>query len=160
MCRLVAGRFNWERFGGSGQLFVQIKTTALDRSPFPLVLKSVKTSGAPDAPATDLLSSQLAYNRADSRTLTWRVPGTQPATQPYWLRKPRVGDLYTVEDQLLIGLADSPPVLEADFRLQTGTAEIELTRPVQYRYVDRVRGELTRPFQVVPEVALEVAESP
>jgi LmbE family N-acetylglucosaminyl deacetylase len=139
---------------------VQIKTTALDRSQFPVVLKSVKTSGSPGAPAADPLSDQLPYNRADSKTLTWKVPATQPPSQPYWLKKPRSGDLYTVDDQLLIGLADSPPVLDATFRLQADTAEIELTRPVQYRYVDRVRGELTRPFQVVPAVALEVAESP
>ncbi len=137
---------------------VQIKTTTLDRSRVPVILKAVKTSGASDAPETDLLSAQLAYNRPDIKTLTWKIPASQPMSQPYWLREPPSGYLYTVPDQRQIGLADSPPVLEASFRLQVGSGDIVLSRPVLYRYVSNLRGELTRPFTVTPPVSLQISE--
>lgn len=44
------------------------------------------------------------------------------------------------------------------FRLRVQGEEISLERPVWNRYVDRVRGELTRPFVVVPPVSLNIAE--
>jgi hypothetical protein len=57
----------------------------------------------------------------------------------------------------VLGLADNPPVLDAVFHLRVASQELELKRPVVYRYVDRVRGELTRPLAVVPPVAVEFA---
>ena len=137
---------------------VRITATAINRSPATVVLKSVKTSGTPGAPETDLLSDNLAYNKPDKKTLTWTIPESQPYSQPFWLRKPSKGDLYTIDDQRMIGVADAPPVLEAVFRLQVGGDEIVVRRPVHYRYVDRVRGELTRPLVVVPAVSLAISE--
>ena len=43
--------------------------------------------------------------------------------------------------------------------MQIAGTEIELTRPVQYRYVDHVYGELMRPLAVVPPVAVELPEN-
>jgi LmbE family N-acetylglucosaminyl deacetylase len=137
---------------------IQIKATALNRSRTQVVLKSVKTSGAPGAPETDSLGDKLDYNKPDTKTLSWKIPESQPASQPFWLRKPSQGDLYTIEDQRLIGPADALPVLEASFRLQVGSEEIVVKRPIHYRYVDRVRGELTRPLVVVPPVSLAISE--
>ena len=45
----------------------------------------------------------------------------------------------------MIGNPENPPVLEAHFRLKIAGAEIELTRPVEYRYVDHIYGEQTPP---------------
>ncbi|MEO8126041.1 MAG: PIG-L family deacetylase, partial [Bryobacteraceae bacterium] len=137
---------------------VKITATAINRSPARVVLISVKTSGASGAPETDSLADTLAYNKPDKKTLTWTIPESQPSSQPFWLRKPSHGDMYTIENQQLIGVADAPPVLQATFRLQVGGTEIAVQRPVHFRYVDRVRGELTRPLAVVPPVALGVEE--
>ena len=62
-------------------------------------------------------------------------------TQPYWLAQPKDGALYSVPDPRDIGLPENAPALTAHFRVQIAGTEIELTRPVQYRYVDRVFGE-------------------
>jgi len=43
-----------------------------------------------------------------------------------------------------IGKPENPPVLEAHFRVKVAGIELEIKRPVQYRYVDRVYGELLR----------------
>ena len=87
------------------------------------------------------------------------MPADQPYSQPFWLAKPKQGDTYTIDDQQLIGQPDSAPVLEARFRLSAGGTQIEITRPVHYRYTDRVQGEMTRPLTVVPPVAVNMTES-
>lgn len=102
--------------------------------------------------------TQLADNQPQHVALAWDVPPNAPYTQPYWLRKPPAGDIYEIDDQKLIGLADSAPVLRAQFALNFDGAKIRLTRPVHYRYVDHTEGELTRPLVVVPEVAVDLPE--
>ena len=57
----------------------------------------------------------------------------------------------------LIGLAENPPLYSAKFTLEFQGGEIEVTKPVRYRWVDRQRGELTRPVAIVPAVALGLA---
>ena len=51
-----------------------------------------------------------------------------------------------------------PEPLSAVFRMRVADEEIVVRRPVQNRFVDNLRGELTRPFAVVPPVSVRVAE--
>jgi len=89
-------------------------------------------------------------------TVTDNVPilASEPYSQPYWLREPKQGDTYTVSDQLLIGLADTPPVVESEFRVRVDGQEIDYKRGAIYRWADRVLGERERPLEVVPPVAV------
>jgi LmbE family N-acetylglucosaminyl deacetylase len=45
-----------------------------------------------------------------------------------------------------------------DFNLTVLGQPLVLKRPVHYRYVDKIRGELTRPFEVGPPVSVRIAE--
>ncbi|MCE5308609.1 MAG: hypothetical protein LLG20_13300, partial [Acidobacteriales bacterium] len=72
--------------------------------------------------------------------------------------QPPHGGAYTVADPQLVGRPESPAAISARFKLRLDSEEIELTRPVVYRWVDRVRGELTRPVVVAPPVAVELSE--
>ena len=119
---------------------LQVNFEATNRSRFPLALKSVKLEGMAGAPAQDFAPVTLAYNQPDRRSLRITIPPDQPYSQPYWLRKPSNGFTYVIEDQELVGLAETPPVLRARIRIQAGSEEIEFIRPVVRRYVDRVGG--------------------
>jgi hypothetical protein len=110
------------------------------------------------APSEDFPSVALAYNQPDRRSLRTTIPQDQPYSQPYWLRKPSNGFTYAIEDQELVGLAETPPVLRARIRIQAGTEEIEYIRPVVRRYVDRVAGETSRPLVVVPNVEVSISQ--
>ena len=66
--------------------------------------------------------------------------------------------MYRVADPRMIGIPENPPVLEAHFRVKIGATEIELTRPVEYRYIDRVYGEKLRPLAIVPPVGVKLPE--
>jgi hypothetical protein len=137
---------------------LQVNFEATSRSRFPLALKSLKLEGMDGAPSQDFPSVALAYNQPDRRSLRITIPQEQPYSQPYWLRKPSDGFTYVIEDQELVGLAETPPVLRARIRIQAGAEEIEYIRPVVRRYVSRTEGETTRPLVVVPPVAVSISE--
>jgi LmbE family N-acetylglucosaminyl deacetylase len=139
---------------------VKVKLTALNRSTFRFdpVTAMVGSPGAYYRTA-DLSPAPLAYNQPAEATVPYTIPADRPYSQPFWLAKPKQGDTYTIDDQRLIGLADTLPVLEARFRLAAAGEQIDLSRPVRFRYVDHVQGELTRPLTVVPPVAVNLTES-
>jgi len=76
-------------------------------------------------------------------------------TQPWWLARPRSGDLFAVpiaakpEDELH-GLAAE---ISGSLAAEAGWI---VTQPVVYRFADPVKGEIQRPIAVVPAVSVTV----
>jgi len=137
---------------------LQVNFEIVNRSRFPMVLQGVRLEGLSGAPAAESKPASLAYNQPERRSLRITIPPEQPYSQPYWLIKPSSGFTYAVEDQALVGMPETPPVLRARIIIQAGSQEIEFIRPVVRRYVDRVAGETTRPLVVVPPVAVSISE--
>ena len=82
------------------------------------------------------------------------VAANAPATQPYHLEQPRQGDAYRWSDTAPKGLPFAPPLMTATVKLTIGGAAIDVSRPVEYRFADGIRGELRREFNVVPAVVV------
>ena len=139
--------------GGS----LKISATALAREPVPVEVESVDIEGAAKAAADAKGNSPLAFNEPHVSDINVTIPANEPYSQPYWLREPKQGETYTVSNQLDIGLPENPPLLRARFHLHVDAANVEVTRPVKFRYIERSQGELTRPVIVEPEVALELS---
>jgi LmbE family N-acetylglucosaminyl deacetylase len=137
---------------------VEISYTALDRSPFPMVLNTLTLEGMGGELRTDAHHAALESNQPVNAQLKYTVPAGQPYSQPFWLREPKDGDTYTISDQRLIGLPDDPPLLNLRFGIEAGGMAFDLVRPVRHRYVDRVDGEQTRALTVVPPVALNLPQ--
>jgi LmbE family N-acetylglucosaminyl deacetylase len=137
---------------------VEVRYTALNRSPFPMTLEDVTLEGA-GGESHDGKPAVLDFNEPVSDSFRRTIPADQPYSQPFWLRLPRTGDTYTIPDQELIGLPDDAPLLQVHFRLKANGAAFELTRPVDYRYSDRVQGAITRALVVAPPVALNLPQS-
>ncbi|MGO9230511.1 MAG: PIG-L family deacetylase [Bryobacteraceae bacterium] len=135
-----------------------ITTAVLRRSPEPVQLSSAHIEGMWDQDLP-VKRTPLEFNRPDAIEFSRDVPIEQPYSQPYWLRQPPSGDVYTVEDQRLVGRADTPPVANVRVKLLVAGATIELVRPVAYRYASRAEGERTRPLVVVPPVAVNLPQS-
>ena len=53
---------------------------------------------------------------------------------------------------------ENRPALTVLFALEVNGTPFEVERPVVYKWTDPVRGELYRPFEVVPALAVDVAE--
>ena len=87
-----------------------------------------------------------------SREFSVAVPATAAVTQPYFLDTPRDGDRYawTGDDPKAEPFAEGP--LVGWVTLDIGGASVTLDRRVDYRFADRVRGEIRRTVNVVPAV--------
>ena len=138
---------------------VEVKYTALNRSAFPMTLESVTLEGMGGDSRVDAHSAELKDNQPVNDSIKRAVPADQPYSQPFWLRQPKTGDTYTIDNQQLIGLPDDPPLLTLHFRIEAGGVAFDLVRPVRYRYIDRVEGEVTRALTVVPPVALNLPQN-
>ncbi len=105
--------------------------------------------------AIEFNGKPLPHNTPVAVTDTIPAWTAETYSQPYWLREPKQGDTYAVSDQQLIGLAENHPLLDGKFHVRIGGEEIEYSRPVVFRYIDHVQGELARPIIVVPAVAVD-----
>lgn len=89
-----------------------------------------------------------------------RVPQDAVPTEPYWLRTPRSGFVY---DWSAAGDSRSDAfetaLLAAVVSLDIDGSRVTFRRDVEHRYVDRVRGEIRRPVNVVPAVSVEPADA-
>jgi LmbE family N-acetylglucosaminyl deacetylase len=137
---------------------LNVTVTLLNRSPLAITWQGASFEGM-FQDALPVADGALEFNKSKVVKADRQVPASQPYTQPYWLAKPPTDGVYTVDDQSLIGLPENPPILSVRFRLAIDGTELELVRPVQYRYADRAEGERVRPLVVIPPVAVDLPES-
>ncbi|MEZ5351463.1 MAG: PIG-L family deacetylase [Bryobacteraceae bacterium] len=133
-----------------------IRFTAINRSHAAVSLKAVTVD---DVAASQANLGPLEFNKPNTWTDKAAIPSGAAYTQPYWLREPPSETRYRIADPSLIGLPETAAALMARFRLEIAGEPIELTRAVQHRYVDRERGELIRPLEIAPSVAVAFAGS-
>ena len=78
-------------------------------------------------------------------------------SDPYWLRKSYSG-MFEVDDPQLIGQPESNPSITVDFTFSIMGQDIPYSEPVEYKWTDRVRGEIYRPVHVLPAVTATFTE--
>lgn len=130
-------------------------------------VRDVRLSMPPDWLATGAdagLANEQNFRRWENPSEQFgfavRVPDDAKPTEPYWLRKPRSGFVY---DWSAAGDSRTrpfdPALLAAIVSLDIDGTSVTLRRDVEHRYVDRVRGEIRRPVNVVPAVSVEPADT-
>jgi LmbE family N-acetylglucosaminyl deacetylase len=136
-----------------------VTTTVLNRSHAAVLLESTRLEGLASRTTLSTPPARLDYNQSVTADVKLEVPASQTYSQPYWLVKPPSAGVYTVDDQKLVGLPDTPPVLQMRVRLSIAGAPVELLRPVEFRYAGRADGERVRPLVVVPAVAVNLPDA-
>jgi len=77
--------------------------------------------------------------------------------QPYWLQDPKKTDgMFEVSNYQVLGKAWNEPTLSVQFNCRIEGVVFKMTRPVQYKYVDLVKGECVEPFILIPPYELVV----
>lgn len=96
--------------------------------------------------------NETAFNASFFRV---SIPNNAVPTQPYWMQSDRKGANFDWENA---GEAKSfpfaRPLLIANAVIEIGGQEVEISREVQYRYADDIRGEIRRSVNVVPKVTI------
>lgn len=137
---------------------LKVTVTAVNRSPAVVTLEGVRTTipgvGSPEP-------RPAARNQPVSRDLRGVVPAGLDWTrsQPYWLREPSRKGSYAVHDPATIGPPENRPVLQALVDVTIDGTPLSFELPVEYRWTDRVKGELYRPIVMVPPVSVKLSET-
>jgi hypothetical protein len=111
---------------------------------------AVKRSGDRDGPG----GRGRRESPDSSARFSVSVPAAAVVTQPYFLEEPRQGDSYRWPQGSPKGAPFAPSLLWGEVTLRVGDVDLLVSRPVQYRFADPVRGELRRPVSVVPKVTV------
>ncbi|WP_178988607.1 PIG-L family deacetylase [Winogradskyella schleiferi] len=86
------------------------------------------------------------------------IPNNSNYTTPYWLNKQSTLGMYSVNNQELIGLPETPRAVYVDFNLMIEGTPIDIRKPVIYRYSKPEKGELYRPFEIIPAVSASLSD--
>ena len=134
---------------------LDISIELINRSGINLSVKNFSLAAVNYDTATSI---DLNENERYSLRTGIKLPADLPYSSPYWLNKSWELGMYTVEDQLQIGLPENPRplVVKADLLVQ-GTP-IPFVTDVIYKKNDPVAGEVYRPFEVLPPVTINIEE--
>jgi LmbE family N-acetylglucosaminyl deacetylase len=91
-----------------------------------------------------------------SQTFSASVPADAPLTEPYFLTAPQRGDKYTWPADATAGLPFEEGPVAGWVAMEVGGAAVTLRKRVDFRFADRVRGEIRRNVNIVPALTVAV----
>ncbi|MBU3821569.1 PIG-L family deacetylase [Flavobacteriaceae bacterium XHP0103] len=100
----------------------------------------------------------LKPNVQENFKTDYNITENAPYTSPYWLNEKGTLGMYAVKNEQLIGLPETPRQVVVDFNLKIANTPITITKNVVYRYAKPDKGELYRPFEIVPEASSKIKE--
>lgn len=134
---------------------VTVNIETINRSSPSVVLKEIQMVGV-DANLKP--NKELNDNQQENFEISFTAPQNVNYTSPYWLNEPGTLGTYTVNDQNLIGLPETPSAFKAVFKVLVAGVEIPFEKEVVHRYSRPDKGELYEPFAILPEVTSEIDE--
>ena len=132
---------------------VNLNIEVLNRSNIPITLVSLKNSNGFTISKNIPLKNNNKYDFKEVIKLKSDNP-----TTPYWLSKKGTLGMYQVDDSNLIGLPETPRALNIEFNLLINNVPLSFTKPIIQRYSKPDKGELYRPFEIIPEASAKITE--
>lgn len=127
----------------------------VNRSSYPVTLQKIKSVGLQ-------MDSTVSTELKDNKLLTFKsrkeVSSKLDFSDPYWLREDHTDGLFKVPDPKLIGQAQNSPAVTFQFSFLVDKEILEVNVPLGYKWTDPVKGELNRPFEIVPPMFVNLAE--
>ena len=120
-------------------------------------IDQIQLNAASEKPFDTILNIAPAVNYNVNLSKTFVVEQGKKYSQPYWLEKPMNGiGNFSVTDLDLIGNAESEAPYTANFVFSINGIRFAINKPVQYKMVDPVRGEVYQPINVIPPVIVSL----
>lgn len=145
----VSAESNWATINET----INLNIETLNRSQVNISLRSIKTTNNLEISKGFNLESNTKFDFKE----TIKIPGNQKPTTPYWLAEKGTLGMYKA-DKEYIGMPETPRVFNVDFNLLINKVPITFTKPIVFRYSKPDKGELYRPFEVIPEATAKISE--
>ncbi len=104
------------------------------------------------------LNLALENNQVNKIGQKITLPKDIAHTNPYWLNEKSELGMYTVKEQVMRGLPETPRTLKVQFDLQIEKTPISLISEVVFKKSDPVKAEIYRPFEIIPPVFANISE--
>ncbi|MDX2134592.1 MAG: PIG-L family deacetylase [Saprospiraceae bacterium] len=135
---------------------INLRLEAVNRSAVPLVLTALDVSGG----LYDTLpGSSLAADKPFVLQQTIDLPANVGYSSPYWLRESYTDGMYTEPDQALRGLPEAPRALQVRWSFTVDGIPLEYMSTVAHKIEEPAKGEVWRPFDVLPPVFVACTET-
>ena len=137
---------------------VKLRLECIYRSALPA--GDVQLTGVAVQPGLfDTLPTQtLDRNKGWVLSKTVSLPENADYTSPYWLRESSDMGMYTVPDQRLRGQPETPRYFSVRWSVVVAGVPLEFDTDVAYKNEESARGEVWRPFEVLPPVFVAFEE--
>ena len=132
---------------------INLNIEVLNRSNQPIILESIQN--------TDNLkiskNLELKENNKFSFKESIKIDENQNPTTPYWLTEKGSLGMYKANKEH-IGLPETPRTYTVDFNLVINRVPITITKNIIHRYSKPDKGELYKPFEIIPEASAKITE--
>ncbi|MEL6810380.1 MAG: PIG-L family deacetylase [Bacteroidota bacterium] len=135
---------------------VNVTVEVVNRSKVKMQLNSVSSSVIQFP--SQFAPTPLSENKKETLQSTEGTFNVTQSSAPYWLKKQGSLGMYNVDNKDLIGLPERDLQFPVDFNLTIAGVNLQISRNVIYKFTDPVKGEVYRPFEVLPEVTASIPE--
>ncbi|HTF20132.1 MAG TPA: PIG-L family deacetylase [Chryseolinea sp.] len=132
---------------------VTIQFEAVNRSLTPMELIGVSFSRWDNSHA---INNRLVWNVPIHLSYKEVLSAQADISNPYWLEQDWKEGMYTLDDQLLIGLPQNKPEIVAEVTLKIHDQLVAFKVPVVHKASDRVKGEVYAPVVIRPDVMVNM----
>ncbi len=133
-----------------------LQLEAIQRANIKLVLTGISIQPA-------LFDTTMNFVLADNADFAYTkkvtIPTNAPFTSPYWLQKPFSTGMYTVEDQLMRNMPETPRYAKVRWSFLVNGIPIEYMTDVAYKVEESAKGEVWKPFDILPPAVVEFTQS-
>ena len=132
-----------------------IRTEVINRSPAMVVLDKV---------SIDPIGLDTVFNKplANNQGLIWprkvRLNKDMAYTSAYWLTDSGTTGMYAVKEQQMRGKPETQRAFKARYHYKIAGIPIVYEADIVYRDADPAKGEIYRPFEIIPPVFTKVTE--
>ncbi len=133
---------------------VKLNLEVLNRSKTPISLISINNSNNVTISKNIHLKNNVKYNFKEAI----KIPTNTKPTTPYWLNEKGTLGMYKVDDMGIIGKPETPRTFNINFNVLINKTLITFTKPVIQRFSKPDKGELYRPFEIIPEASAKITE--
>ncbi|MFM8850634.1 MAG: PIG-L family deacetylase [Cytophagales bacterium] len=149
-------------------LFVEVQADNFYVSPGQQLVATVEVinRSTADVRLVSVSANQLTWDSTMNLSLNNNVPlnfkskrklaENNRYSDPYWLKQNHSVGLFSVPNKSWIGKPENDPAVSLQFQFKVNGADLSVAAPLVYKWTDPVKGELTRPFEIVPPVVVNL----
>lgn len=140
---------NATNYYATGEAIVELNLSVLSRLAGDMKLDRIRVH------LTDSTTNlPLEINKPVMIRTALQLPYDAPLSTPFWLENPVHGGLFKVPSNAMVHQPWNDDYLKVTFTLSRKGTEISYTIPVNYKWTDPVRGEVYRPFEILPKLSV------